>query len=589
MRAFFCIILMLLALGVRAEQVFSDPDYENQPNPLASPFAYVGGDIHIFAGGSPKSLNAYLDNNTFSVSILGSLYETLLTDDPITLEERPYLARQWAISDDKKTFTFWMDPRARWSDGKPVTVEDVKWTFDALRDPKNLTGVYKVALESFERAEIIGEDAIRFHAREVHWRNLGTLGGIWILPKHVFAEKDFNLINFEFPVVSGLYRLGEIKEGQFISLERRDDWWRKDFVSSAGVGNFQTIRFKIFENRENAYEAFLKGDIDIYPIYTSRIWVNETQGEKFTRNWIIKQKVVNYNPVGFQGFAMNMRRFPFDDVRVRQAMAHLVNRERMNETLMYSQYFMHRSYYEDLWDEKHPCPREPIPFDKDRARVLLAEAGWKANPETGILEKDGRPFSFQFLSRSPTSAKFLAIFQQDLKDVGVDMEINQKDLSAWAKDMDSFNYQMTWASWSAGVRKDPEGMWHSREAERDSGNNITGFKSERVDAIIEKQKKIFDIQARHDLVREVDSLIFDDYPYALLWNIDYTRLLYWNKFGTPPTVLSKYGDERAAYWYWWLDEDSLAELEDARENGRALPGLPYEIDFDKEYEEEASP
>jgi microcin C transport system substrate-binding protein len=128
-------------------------------------------------------------------------------------------------------------------------------------------------------------------------------------------------------------------------------------------------------------------------------------------------------------------------------------------------------------------------------------------------------------------------------------------------------------------------MWLSEEADRKSGNNITGFKNKTVDQLIEKQKTIFDIQQRNDIYRKIDQLIYQEYPYVLLWNIDYTRLLYWNKFGTPPTVLSKYGDESSALWYWWVDEDSAAELSDAIQMNTTLPPHPPSVWFDKVFGE----
>ena len=95
---------------------------------------------------------------------------------------------RWSIGDDKQTFTFHIDPKARWSDGKPVTAHDVKWTYEAIMDPKNLTGPHKVALERFEAPVVLDEHTIRFNAKEVHWRNLGAVGGFQILPRHVFGK-----------------------------------------------------------------------------------------------------------------------------------------------------------------------------------------------------------------------------------------------------------------------------------------------------------------------------------------------------------------------------------------------------------------
>jgi len=220
-------------------------------------------------------------------------------------------------------------------------------------------------------------------------------------------------------------------------------------------------------------------------------------------------------------------------------------------------------------------------FNKDKARALLQEAGWKANPKTGILERDGKPFTFKFLTRAPSTDKFLAIYGEDLKDVGIELVIDQKDWAAWSKDMDEFNFDMTWAAWSGSLFKDPESMWASREADRPGGNNITGFKNAEVDALIERQRAIFDIEQRNEICRAIDAIATREVPYILLWNINYVRLLYWNKFGTPPTVLSKFGDERAAYSLWWYDEDSASALADAQARDARLPPRPAMVQFDE--------
>lgn len=575
--------LLIFTAPLAAEESFPHPDWTDLPDPLAAPHAETGGPFTVFAGQYPQSFNYYLDNNVLSAELFSSMYETLLSLDPVTAEYVPGLARRWTISDDKKTFTFHLDPAARWSDGSPVTAEDVAWTFSAILDPANLTGVHKVSLENFAPPEILDEHTIRFTARDVHWRNLGAVGGFHILPKKAMSQLDFNKINFEFPVVSGPYQLGNVSEGLFVDMQRRTNWWARSRPSNQHVLNFNTLRYRFYDDRINAFEAFKKGHIDIFPVYTARLWVNETDGERFQKNWIVKQNIHNRKPVGFQGFAMNMRRKPFDDLRVRQALAHLLDREKMNATLMYNQYFLQKSYFEDLYDAEHPCRNPEFDFNKEKARQLLAEAGWTANPQTGILEKDGTPFRIRFLTRDPSSDKFLAIYAEDLKDVGIELQIDRKDWAAWTKDMGEFNYDMTWAAWSAGLFKDPEGMWESKEADRLNGNNITGFKNPRVDQLIEQQKAVFDVQQRNAICREIDTLIAAEVPYVLLWNTDSVRLLYWNRFGTPPTVLSKYGAEGAAQYYWWIDPDSEADLQDAMKENIALPPKPAEIHFDQAF------
>ncbi len=573
------------AAAASSGTTYPGKDWQDRPDPLASPRARKGGEVTVFGGQYPKSLNYYLDSNVLSAEIFGYMFETLLSMNPQSLSYEPGLAEKWHISEDKKSFTFHIDPDARWSDGEPVTAEDVRWTYEAIMDPEHLTGPHKINMERFHPPEVIDSRTIRFTAKRVHWKNLQAAGGLHVLCRHAYKNRDFNKLNFEFPVVSGPYRPGPIEEGLFIKIKRRKDWWEGDAERNKGKYNFDTITYRFYGERTNAFEAFKKGKIDIFPVYTSRIWINETNTKHFFKNHIIKQKIYNHKPVGFQGFAMNMRRAPFDELRVRKAMALLLDRRKMNRTLMYNQYFLHRSYYEDLYSQEHPCPNPLIPMDKEKARQLLHEAGWRVNPETGYMQKNGQRLSFRFLSRNASADKFLSIYAEDLKDVGIEMEIDRKDWSAWARDMEEYNFQMTWAAWSAGLFKDPESMWASEEARRKGGNNITGFADETVDRLIEKQKTIFDVAKRNAICRKIDQILYRKFPYVLLWNIDYTRLLYWNQFGMPETVLSKYGDEGSAMVYWWMDPDAKALLEDAVRHESLLPPRPAEVEFDKAFEQ----
>lgn len=578
-------VSLLIMIAVQAfgqgPQTFPERDWKDRYNPIIDPNAEVGGKFTAFASQYPKSFNYYLDNNVLNARLFGLIFESLLSIHPVNLSHQPGLAKEWQISEDKKTFTFQIDENAKWSDGKPVTAADVMWTFEAIMKPENLTGPHKVSLERFEAPKHLEDGRIEFKANQVHWRNLLSLGSFTILPSHIFSNRDFNKINFGFPVVSGLYQFGEIKEGQYVRLERRDNWWAKNMKRNQGSGNFQTLEFRFYAERETAFEAFRKGEIDFFAVYTSHRWVQQTFGEVFKRNQIIKQEVYNYNPVGFQGFAMNMRREPFGDLKVRKALAHLLDRRTMNATLMHNQYFLHRSYYEDLYNPSHPCMNPIIEFNKEEARRLLNEAGWKANPTTGILEKGEKTFQIKFLTRSTAAEKFLVIFKEDLRDVGIIMEIDRKDWAAWARDMDEYNFDMTWAAWGAGIWKDPESMWHSKEAVRPSGNNITGFSNNRVDELIDQQREIFDVNLRNEVLREIDGIVTNNIPYILLWNINYTRLLYWNKFGMPDSVLNMYGDEDSAYTYWWLDPDSEADLAESKQTGHRLPSKPFKIIFDE--------
>ena len=574
------ILLLAAALLARADDVYPRPEWRDAPDPLASPHAVPGGILRFAAFQPPKSLNAYIDNNTYTRQVFGMMYETLLGVDSVTTEFVPSLARRWTISDDKLTYTFEIDPAAAWSDGQPVTAQDVKWTFDQVMDPKNATGASKVSLGVFDTPEILGPLTVRFRARESHWRNLIALGLFEIMPAHAFAGQDFNRLDLDRPVVSGPYTLSAVKEQVEIRLARRPDWWAAAKPSARNTMNFGTVVFRYFTSNENAFEAFKKNLVDVYAVYTARIWANETIGEKFDKNWIVKRRVRNHEPVGFQGFAMNMRRPPFDELPVRQAIAHLIDRDTMNRTMMFSAYFLQRSYFEDLYDPANPCPNPLFPFDIPRAKDLLREAGYTPDPATGILHKAGRPLAFSFLTRDGGADKFLALCSAAFREVGIQMKIERKDFASWMRDMDAFNFDITWASWGGSLFRDPESMWLSTEADRPSGNNITGFKDPRVDTLIEKQKTIFSITERNAICRQIDAAAAAAVPYVLLWNTDVTRLLHWDTFGTPPTVLSKFGDERSLLTYWWYDPDTAAELRAAHSTGDVLPQRPELIDFD---------
>src|SRR5690606_113222 len=176
--------------------------------------------------------------------------------------------------------------------------------------------------------------------------------GLVAVPEHAWKDKNFNDIHFDCPVTSGPYALGEVKRERTITLTRRADWWGRSKRYNQNKFNFGTIRYRFMEDRNKALEAFKKGDFDVYPIYTAALWAEKT-GPKdipaIASGWVARKSVYNREPKGYQGFAINLRRPLFADVRVRRALAHLLNRELMNDKLMYNQYFLLNSYYPDLY------------------------------------------------------------------------------------------------------------------------------------------------------------------------------------------------------------------------------------------------
>lgn len=583
----YLILILFPASFLFAESlVIPSVDWEPEPSPQASEWAEPGGRMRIFAAQYPKSFNYYLDTNVFSSKLFGLQFESLIGRNGLTLEPEPGLAERVEVSDDKTTFTLTLDPEAVWSDGTPVSADDVVWTWNAVMEPTHLTGPHKVGLSRFDPPVKLDDRTVQFTAKVIHWNNIWTIGGMTILPSHWWKDQEFNKVNFEFPVVSGPYRIKRLNEPNSVLLEKRQEYWAAEDPRGEGLSNFDELEYFFFPERNLAFENFEAGNIDLFAVYTARRWAAETDGDAYQKNWIVKQGVANSNPVGFQGFAMNMRREKFQDVRVRKALAHLLDRERMNATLMFNQYALTASYFPDLYPEGNP--NALIPFDVEAARALLAEAGWTVNVD-GNLEKDGKIFAINFLTRSATADRFLLIYREALAEVGITLNIDRKDWSAWAKDMDEYNYDMTWAAWGAGLFKDPESMWHSKHRDQPSGVNITGFADPEVDRLIESIQEEFDVEKRHEVVRTIDAMLVDQVPYVLLWHTDIVRLLYWNRFGMPDHVLTKYGSENVAESLWWEDLDMAADLEAARESGEKLPGKPVRVVFDEVFSGAAEP
>ncbi len=599
-----CLSVCMTASTLVAER-FPAPGWVERPDPDASPYAVPGGRL-VFAGHNPpKSFNVYLDNNTSTSMIFSLLYPTLLAIDTRTGEYGPSLADWWEISDDKTLYTFHIDPRAKWSDGSPITAHDVKATFDAVVAPDSLAGSFRVVFAALGSPRVIDDQTIEFPCKEIHWRNLTVLGGsLYVMPKKLIDDarqraketgadvaRAFNSINFHLPIVGGPYRVAEHKERQYVTLARNANWWGFSTRSGKGVYNFDEIRIRFFMDQNNAYEAFLKGEVDAYAVFSASVWNTKSVGERFEKNWIIKQNISNHDPVGFRGLAFNMRRPPYDDIRVRKAITHLFDRRRMVRTLMYNSYFMLRSFYTDLYDAAHPCTTPMFEYDPEAAFNLLREAGYDINPKTGKMEKNGEPLVVRILTQS-NDRTYLAIFKESLDRLGIGFEIEQVDFATWMRRTGDIttdpktgkkdkNFDITVSAFSGSISSDPEPMWGSEHADIANGVNLSGFKNDRVDELIEQQKTEFSVAKRNEMIREVDGIVTEAVPYMFTWGVNSVRLLYWNKFGTPVSVLGKYGDEMAIPSYWWYDADSARELEEAMKKDLPLPGRQLNVQYDE--------
>jgi microcin C transport system substrate-binding protein len=544
---------------------------------IASPEAVRGGTYSAWGGGFPKSLNMWLDFNSFSKSITELMFEGLVEMHSTRDEPRGLLAVSWTISEDRKTFTFQIHPDAKWSDGRPVTAEDIQFYYDVIMNPKHLTSLFRVDMSRFSRPEVLGEKTVRLMANQAHWMNFWTAAGFVAFPKHAWEGKDFNAINFEFPVVSGPYALDEVKMNRSVSLKRRGDWWGRVKKSNQYKYNFDHVVFKSMEDRVKALETLKRGDFDVCAIYTARIWAQQTDFPQVQKNWVVRQTVFNQEPKAFQGFALNLRRPIFQDQRVREALACLLNRELMNEKLMFNEYFLLNSYYPDLYPGNRNPDAPFVKFDPERARRLLAEAGWAVDAG-GTLVKDGAPFEIVFLHHGE-DLRHLNIYLEDLKSVGIRARVDLVSEATYTKRKDYHEFDMLWANWGATRLRDPESMWSSKTADDIATQNVCGFKDEEIDRLIEAQKTEMDLGRRNEILKAIDRRLTRIMPYVLLWQSDRSRLLYWNKFGTPRTVLNKFDREDVIPIYWWYDSNRADALAEAMRRDQPLPAVPAEVHY----------
>ncbi len=553
-------------------------DTAGEIDPEANPAAVKGGTFTTWGYGFPKSLNMWLDYNSFLKDITDLMFEPLIELHSTENRWVGVLADSWTVSPDQKVFTFHIDPRAKWSDGVPVTAEDILFFYDTMMNPKNLTSVFRVSLKRFNRPVVKDKQTIEITANTVHWANFVDAGNtMTALPKHIWEGKDFNAINYEIPVVSGPYIISEVKKDRSLTMQRRADWWGRVKKYNQSKYNFDNLKYRFMEDQTKVLETFKKGEFDFIVVGTASIWAEKTQFDQVKKGWVTRQRVYNPQPKSFSGFAMNMRRPLFQDVRVRDALSYLINRKQMLEKLMFNQYMAINSFFPDLYPG-NINPDLPVrPYDPKKARDLLSQAGWKPGPD-GVLVKDGVRFEVTFLT-AMSDMRHHNVVLEDFKSVGISARIDQVSPSTVSKRMDNHEFDLFWGGWQAERLRDPESMWLSTTADEISSNNYPGLKDKYVDSLIEAQKTEMDLDKRNLLLKKMDARLMQLTPYALLWIGDNDRLLYWNKFGTPKYVFDKYRDNRCVPIYWYEDPAKAKALKEAMDGGKSLPMVDGDVRY----------
>jgi len=581
--------------GFKGDGWQTNTDYEL----IGSPQAVPGGTYREYQPDFPNTLRQYgPEANTFLNGMIGGMvYETLLTLHPNTLDYVPALATHWQISPDKLTFRYRLDPNARWSDGQPVVADDVVATWvlmmdQGLQDPANA-----LVFAKFEKPVAESKYVVRVKSKDLNWRNfLYFSASLPVFPAHVLKNVNgaayVKEYNFKLLPGTGPYEVREadVVKGKSVTIRRRSGYWADKVRRNAGENNFESITEIVVRDPKLAVEMFKKGDLDFY-FSSAREWVEELgKLDKIDQGLIQKRKAHNELPQGTMGLAINTLKPPFNDVRLREALQHLLNRPLMIEKLFYNEYQPINSYYAGTPYENPDNPKNE--YDPALAVKLLGEAGWKDRDAQGRLTKNGQPLAMELLYFYKPYEGALTTYQEELRKVGIGLNLRFITPETLYSLVYQRKFELAMVIYGGLVFPNPETSVASSLADQNNNNNITGFKNKRVDELLGQYDKEFDQKKRIAIIREIDSIVANSHEYVLFWEPSYTRFAYWNKFGMPQGYFSRFGDYRDVPGLWWIDPEKDAALKRAiGGNGKLPVGAVddyYWIEYAKQHPAEES-
>jgi microcin C transport system substrate-binding protein len=486
-------------------------------------------------------------------------------------------------------YRFRLNPNARFSDGTPVTAEDViaSWTFAMDKGLQEYQ--VQAMLGRFTKPIAESKYIVRVKSTELKWQNFMNFANFLpIIPAHALKGLDgaryLKEYNFKFLPGSGPYtvRDEDIVKGKSASLRRRTDYWAAKDRGNVGAGNFDEIRWVVVRDQKLQLEMLKRGDTDWYYVNISREWIEDFNFDKVQRGVIQKRKIYTDAPVGIQGIAFNMRREPFNDIRVRKALTLLLNRDLLIKKLFFNEYTPMNSYFPGGVYENPNNPKNP--YDPEQALKLLAEAGWNSRDGQGRLIRNGRPLTVEYIYYDKGSERWLTIYQDDLRKAGITLNLRLLSYETLIQLTQEWRFDLAAMGWQAGTFPDPEVIWRSDLADSKNSYNITGFKNKRADEILAAYGKEFDQQKRVELLRELDGIIANEYPYILEWTAGFQRIAYQNRFGHPDYYFSRIGDYRSIMGLWWVDPERERRYQQALTDPSVKLGVgPLEVRYWQEY------
>ncbi|HQP47275.1 MAG TPA: peptide-binding protein [Spirochaetota bacterium] len=462
--------------------------------------------LYIHLGAEPGNLNPITSTEAVAGTITAHLYETLLERNYDTLELEPELAQRWEMSPNGLVYRFYLKKGVLWSDGVELTADDVVYSFNKLKSPDVESASWKVYFMDVSRIRRVDKYTVEFHCTQPYFMRLEFLGGMPIVPKHIFDDgTDFNQHPAgRHPVGTGPYMFDRWDTNKRIVLK----------VNPRYRGNPPDIRrvvYRVVPEENVALLMLKKGELDVMTVSNLQ-WVRQTDTEKFKKDFHkLKYFTPNYNYIGW-----NSQREWFRDKRVRRAMTHLVNRKAILDKLLFGLgKIVTGTFY--IFSDNYDPAIEPWPYDREKGIALLREAGWADSDKDGILDKNGKKFSFTFsiASASKFSERLAIILKEDLSKAGIEMNINRYEWAVFVKKLTEKDFDAVTLAWSLGYSGDPYQLWHSSQI--NEGSNYCGFLNAESDRIIEKARVEFDDKKRVQLFRRFNHILHDEQPYTFMF------------------------------------------------------------------------
>jgi microcin C transport system substrate-binding protein len=541
-----------------------------------NPKAPRGGELRLTPpeGGTFDSFNPFIIKGNPAAGVSSGLdqsyiYDSLMThsaDEPFSMYG--LLAETVEVPDDRSWVAFTLREKARFADGRPVTVEDVIWTFETLVSQG--APLYRFYFGNVAKVEKAGPRKVLFTFQPGDNRELPLiLGQLPVLPRHAFADRPFDESSLELPLGSGPYRVGKFEAGRFVTYERRDDYWGRDLPVNVGRWNFDRIHLQYYRDADVAVEAFKGGEYDFRAENNSKIWATQYDMPEIEKGLVVKEELPQERVAGMQGFAFNLRREMFQDRRVRYALAHAFDFEWSNKALFYGQYTRTRSYFDnsELAATGLPGPEELALLEPYRGRIpdevftveyqppstagpgglranlkraveLLGEAGWKVKDGVMTHTESGRPLAFEILLVQPAFERIVLPFAKNLERLGVQARVRTVDASQYRRRMDQFDFDMTVATFgqSSSPGNEQRDYWSSEAAAREGSRNVIGIRNPVVDELVES---LIASPSRKDLVmrvRALDRVLQWGHYVVPNWHIVADRVIYWRKLHRPATT-----------------------------------------------------